>query len=267
MLACCTSDDYCGFFTTCIPGSEVSKTPSILTTQAAFTLPCIFDDSPECVTQHFPEINATNYICGSVATSYTFYTTALVTTTSGTVHFYNRSLSTVDSDFVNSFSTTEYFTDGDLPTSSTVLEHTNSPSSDSNSTDLHTTNKGAVAGGVVGGVAGVALLAGAGFFLLKRRKSKQNPSGDGDNVSDSGSGAGEHKGIAEVETKVPKELDSVAAQLAEMQGNTPVGELQGTDAREMRPEMQGSDVREMAHEMPDTEVKKDFAVEHPDNRS
>ena len=247
MIACCTSDSNCGFYTTCIPGTEVAKTPSILETQAAFTLPCAFDNNPACVTQYYPQMNATNYICGTAATSYTFYTTAWMTTTSSTVHFYNRTLSTVDMEYVNSFSTTDYFTNGDVPTSSTVLDPTNSSSSNS-----HTTNKGAIAGGVVGGVAGVALLAGAGFFLLKRRRSKQGPSGGGDDANNSGA-AGEHKDKnAEAGTKGPKELDSVeAARLAEMQGTTPVGE------------MQGSDVREMPREMPDTQVKKDFAVELP----
>ncbi len=260
MVACCTSGTSCGFFTTCVPGTELVKTPAILETQGAFTLPCGFDDIPECVTHYYPQVNASNYLCGKTAAEYTFFTTGRLTTTSSTVNILSLSLSTVDMDFVNSFSSTEYFTDDNLPTSSTVLDPTNLPSSDS-----HTTNKGAIAGGVVGGVAGVALLAGAGFFLLKRRRSKQGPSGGGDDANNSGA-AGEHKdkNIAEAGTKGPKELDSVeAARLAEMQGTTPVGEMQGSDVREMPREMQGSDVREMAREMPDTQVKKDFAVELP----
>lgn len=54
------------------------------------------------------------------------------------------------------------------PTSSHLHSSTGTGSADTNSSS--NTNTGAVAGGVVGGIAGLALLAGLLWFLLRRRK-------------------------------------------------------------------------------------------------
>lgn len=116
---------------------------------------------------------------------------------------------------------------GDSASGSGTSSGTSSSSSGSESASSSST--GAIAGGVVGGVAGVALIGAAVFFLLRRRKAKRAALQQ--NIEGAGTGAGEktYYGTGGYDNRYGQaphaEMPGQAPPRSEVVGSTPQAEL------------------------------------------
>lgn len=108
---------------------------------------------------------------------------------------------------------------------STTSTATSAPTNESDSSSSHT-NTGAIAGGMVGGVAGLAAAGAIVFFLLRRRKQKQVV----ESVSSPGSNQ-QHGGYyAPVKTEPePPPVEAPASPPAELDSHGAPIELHGSD--------------------------------------
>ncbi|KAL4924015.1 uncharacterized protein BDV17DRAFT_295826 [Aspergillus undulatus] len=220
MIGCCSSTN-CDFITSCVDASRISQSPSFTDTPQPFTSYCTQSSWPACATYIYSDISITNFACEESAGIWELYTHGLSTRSSGSVVERNDIyLTPANADMISSY--VDAFS-----TASATPEST--PSSDADSSSEKSSSTGAIAGGVVGGVAGVAAIAAAGFFLLKKRNTKQpdgNPA-----LDDRG---GEYKVVPELvqsgAMQMPPEMESSdpVHNLAEIQGTAGAYEMDST---------------------------------------
>ncbi|KAF7188318.1 hypothetical protein HII31_10382 [Pseudocercospora fuligena] len=112
-------------------------------------------------------------------------------------------------------------------TTASSTTSTAGPTSTTANSDSGSTTTGAIAGGVVGGVAGLAIIGGVIWFFLRKRKSNSHDSPAAEKRENFGDGSG-------VQTPAPQ------YQVAEMEGMRERGEMEGSHADERKHLMRGN---------------------------
>lgn len=221
MIGCCSSGRNCGLATTCFNAAQVSRSPELASTKKPFSLYCTASQNTECMTYIYPDISVTDYVCDETSSLVEAYTTGLDHSQSdGLVGEHRLFLTSADAGMVRSY-------EDSFPSTGFVYgSYTPSPTptpSDADSESDDDSDAGPIAGGVVGGVAGVALLAGAGFFFFwRKRKNASSETEPGySTVPDTQMNMGMQP--AEMETQCPAEMESMdpAHKFAEAPGNSP----------------------------------------------
>ncbi|KAL1902734.1 hypothetical protein Sste5346_001177 [Sporothrix stenoceras] len=162
-VGCCPdTSTTCPIPTTCYPSSE----GSLYTTSNGYTLWCGSSEYPECVTHYYADDVFTGYMllgCGKTeAVDKVWYLpTSDSSSSSSTSSKSKKSTSTTSPSSAPATSTSPSTPTSPLPSTSP----TGSTSKKSNA--------GAIAGGVVGGVAGLALIGLGVFFLLRRNNTNK----------------------------------------------------------------------------------------------
>lgn len=252
MLACCEEGlGYCGFYSTCINLSQVSATPSLANPSQALAIYCTDATAPACMTWFYSGIDVTDFGCSMESTGIEMYTWADASvTTSGTVDQYELYLTQVGPEVVDSYLAT-YGTDSVENKATNAPTSTDSPSPNANSGKSN--NTGAIAGGVVGGVAGLALIGAAGFFVGRKFNNSKKTQGA------EGVGANDDKGPY---SSVPESHSPYSV------NDTQFASEMGTDeTRQQLSEVHGSAPADRVYEMQETTVKdtegKNFTAELP----
>ncbi|KAL2847004.1 hypothetical protein BJX68DRAFT_119600 [Aspergillus pseudodeflectus] len=191
MVGCCpqtSATEECIIFSTCIDIDDILATSDLLAqTTDSMALFCTYDENRYCHTRTWPSLNAADFECTSTSSRWieTMYTYGTVTDeedvedqTTETLSFSwisSSDLPTARS--ADATTTTETETETDTPTTSTSGGSTPSPVDEETPIETEDPDKGsstpvgAIVGGVVGGVGGLALVAGA-LFLYRRHKKK-----------------------------------------------------------------------------------------------
>ncbi|CAK7198752.1 hypothetical protein SEUCBS139899_001416 [Sporothrix eucalyptigena] len=186
-IGCCDDGDCGGFHLSCVDSSQFYSGTVCGSSCASdtFTLKCTDSDTPYCNSVSInggASLKVYGYFCNDVAIS---TMQAILTTYSGETDGRSFSASVLETTSLDSTAAqTETFGGGDSSTSTTSPKSTAINTAGGSSTTTPTsptttppakksTNTGAIAGGVVGGVAGLALI-GAGIFFLLRHQRKNS---------------------------------------------------------------------------------------------
>ncbi|KAL4916787.1 hypothetical protein BDW62DRAFT_202450 [Aspergillus aurantiobrunneus] len=218
----CSSGSSAYFNTACIDSSQAAATPSLTEKEEPFYRYCTYSDSPACATYIYSDIGITDFGCSDSSGIWSLYTTGLSYYATGTtVDRYDAFLTQVDNSVISAYEDS-YSTANPSPSGSANTTTTSSSSSGSKPT-------GAIAGGVVGGVAGVSAIAAAGFFLLRKSRKGQQP----DAHAGFDNHGGEYKAVPEsasASTPPPAEMEDgdPAHRLAEVPGNAGAYEMDPT---------------------------------------
>ncbi|KAK4113046.1 hypothetical protein N656DRAFT_797588 [Canariomyces notabilis] len=163
-VGCCLTED-CNIYTACLPYSSSRQSSTLNMDRTRY---CSDSLQPSCATLVYMDDTWSGYTvpsCDSVATTYQFYITPTngVSTTSSRSSRSSRSSSTESSTSETESSSTQ------SRSGATENPDPGPVAQESSSTPI-----GPIVGGVVGGVALLALIA-LGVFLLIRKKRNQNP--------------------------------------------------------------------------------------------
>lgn len=250
-MGCCSDDD-CGFTTACYDSAKVASDPSKLSGNTAFTIFCTQSTAAQCATYIWRDVgwSITDFQCASVSTVYSVYVEGILGgTADGTMTLVSLYTTTADDDLISAYSSI-YDVSTSIskprlqasPTRSitaieTAAESITVDSEDSDSPK--STGAGKIAGGVVGGVAGVCAIGGSAlFFLLRRKKKKKNQQGqqNGLNVSeqDRGQSTWESQRLSELEGHPPPNL-------AKSHGGSPANAPHEIDSRALSAELPAPD--------------------------
>ncbi|CAK7216023.1 hypothetical protein SCUCBS95973_002664 [Sporothrix curviconia] len=180
-IGCCDDGDCGGFHLSCVDSSQFYSASDCDSSCASdtFTLKCTDSATPYCNSVSInggASLKVYGYFCNDVAIS---TMQAILTTYSGETDGRSFSASLLnDVTFDSTVGQTETFGFGSTGTSTTTpVPTTTIPPGGGSSTPTPTpapakksSNTGAIAGGVVGGVAGLALIGLAIFFILRRQR-------------------------------------------------------------------------------------------------
>ncbi|CAK7208700.1 hypothetical protein SBRCBS47491_000180 [Sporothrix bragantina] len=196
-IGCCDDGECGGFHLTCIDSSQFNSGTVCGSSCASdtFTLKCTDSDTPYCNSVSInggASLKVYGYFCNDVAIS---TMQAILTTYSGETDGRSFSASLLNDGSLDSTAAQTETFGGDGSGSTTTSAHTTSSTSGGGGSNGNTTptptpptptptpapkkstNTGAIAGGVVGGVAGLALIGAAIFFILRhqRKNSAMTP--------------------------------------------------------------------------------------------
>ncbi|KAI0025812.1 hypothetical protein F4780DRAFT_789329 [Xylariomycetidae sp. FL0641] len=190
-LACCDEDDGCSSQATCLDYWDIFSSSACddACLRGTFTAKCTYTDYPYCGTATFFD-GIIDYYCDSISVTgvQQYYTTyddeddgrmltplAITVDASGTASDSSSPTGGLGSGSNGDNNDTDIAGNGSSSSgNSSSSNSTDSTPNPSPSSSSSSTNVAAIAGGVVGGVAVLALLAGLGiFFLLRHQKQKR----------------------------------------------------------------------------------------------
>ncbi|KAJ5781035.1 hypothetical protein N7457_006195 [Penicillium paradoxum] len=194
MMGCCPPTNYAdctSLYSTCYDRSQLRESTQLESISDKFAWSCSDIEMPACVTWTWPELEVSSYACGATETTETLYTWATmqyddenaeILVTKEPLTVYDEVFITIPGRLTSGRTMPESSqSSSSLPTRPPAPIYPSSDSSDDSDESGSSVSKGAIAGGVVGGVFGVCGFAAAGymFFLIRKRKRQENSNDQG----------------------------------------------------------------------------------------